>query len=386
MQRLRKRVWLIGWMLLSGSNLPAQCPDRTPTTFTGALRTTSTYGCVPLRVECSNTQIGVQNIRYHYEYDKTKPAAPTITASSYTYTKPGQYYLVQYSEKEGLTMVSCAEVWVYDTLPPKVELTACGTRASLRITDPLAFPMNYDYFLINWGDGQTDTLRTAPATPTHTYATTDPRQIRVQGVHRYGTCGGTTTQRFTPNQPASVRSVEPVSEGIVRVQIANPGSLSLTLQTRVGAAGFGGGRAVPGGTAPAVEMPIDTAQTTCFRVVPGGNCPGYSPSDELCYTPPPRPPKPTAVATLYLPDAFSPNNDGLNDVFGPVGSAPTGSYQLTIYDRWGSVVFKSDDPGLGWDGFVNGRVAPIGSYVYQVQTSSFRGQIHQKSGRLQLIR
>jgi len=53
---------------------------------------------------------------------------------------------------------------------------------------------------------------------------------------------------------------------------------------------------------------------------------------------------------MYVPNAFSPNNDGLNDAFLPVGNAfKTESYHLMVMNRWGEVVFESFDPGRALD-------------------------------------
>ncbi len=369
----------------------AQCPPRPADLFTGAMRTTATSGCVPLRVETSNTMIGVENVRQVFEYDRQRPNNPTTTQTSYVYKKPGVYYLVQYSEKQGLSMMSCAEIRVYDTLPPKVALSACGTRATLTITDPITSPMNYDYFLVSWGDGKTDTVSTNPLRAEHVYANADPRQIRVQGIHRYGRCGGATGLSFTPNQSASIRAVgagERTADGreTARVQIQNPSGLPLTLQQRVGGNAFGGGFGVPSGASVAMTVPVDTGQTSCFRVITASACPGYAPSAEVCYRPPSVKPVAEPVGAIYLPDAFSPNNDGLNETFGPLGSVGAGSFTLTIFDRWGQAVFSTDDPKQSWNGLINGQLAPPGSYAYELRTNTATGSPIQRNGRVLLVR
>jgi len=52
----------------------------------------------------------------------------------------------------------------------------------------------------------------------------------------------------------------------------------------------------------------------------------------------------------YVPNAFSPNNDGLNDLFKPVINCPVENYELSIYNRWGKEVFVSTDPSKNWNG------------------------------------
>jgi gliding motility-associated-like protein len=76
---------------------------------------------------------------------------------------------------------------------------------------------------------------------------------------------------------------------------------------------------------------------------------------------------------FYIPNAFTPNGDGRNDVFRPIPASPAFTiYNLkfTIYDRWGAEVFETDDIGQGWDGMKNGRVCQEGVYVYRITFKS----------------
>ncbi len=65
---------------------------------------------------------------------------------------------------------------------------------------------------------------------------------------------------------------------------------------------------------------------------------------------------------LGLPNAFSPNEDGVNDRFAALFNCPLASFELRIFNRWGGVVYESADPSAGWDGRFNGR--PVNSDVY----------------------
>ena len=70
-----------------------------------------------------------------------------------------------------------------------------------------------------------------------------------------------------------------------------------------------------------------------------------------------------ATPKLYMPNAFSPNNDGDNDRFGPKLTCSF-SFQMTIYNRWGNVVFVTSPSAASWDGTVDGQEAPVGRYSY----------------------
>ncbi len=70
---------------------------------------------------------------------------------------------------------------------------------------------------------------------------------------------------------------------------------------------------------------------------------------------------------IFVPNAFSPNSDGINDIFIPWFIKTPSLYLMSIYDRWGKKVFESNSIELGWDGnYINGP-ASIGVYVYVIQ-------------------
>ncbi len=68
---------------------------------------------------------------------------------------------------------------------------------------------------------------------------------------------------------------------------------------------------------------------------------------------------------IWMPDAFTPDGDGLNDFFRPVYQNVR-SYSMDIFSRTGSHVFNSTDPATGWDGTLGGVAAPAGNYIYKV--------------------
>ena len=91
-----------------------------------------------------------------------------------------------------------------------------------------------------------------------------------------------------------------------------------------------------------------------------------------------------------VPNAFSPNGDGLNDEFGVVTPHPLPFFELFIYSRWGKLIFSSTSQDDKWDGMVNGRPAPAGSYVwivnYKFLSDGEGSELHKKSGSVTLIK
>jgi len=70
---------------------------------------------------------------------------------------------------------------------------------------------------------------------------------------------------------------------------------------------------------------------------------------------------------LFFPSAFSPNGDGNNDFFAPIGKTNDVSfYEFSIFNRWGQIVFDTDNPLEGWNGMMSGDYLPVGIYIYKV--------------------
>ncbi|HAK75466.1 MAG TPA: hypothetical protein DCM71_00800 [Runella sp.] len=91
-------------------------------------------------------------------------------------------------------------------------------------------------------------------------------------------------------------------------------------------------------------------------------------------------------ALVFIPDAFSPNQDTVNDFFAMQGQFVNTS-RLIVYNRWGEVLFESDDAiKKGWDGRLNGQPAPEGSYVYRIEVSDLLGKNFVKIGTFLLAR
>jgi gliding motility-associated-like protein len=73
------------------------------------------------------------------------------------------------------------------------------------------------------------------------------------------------------------------------------------------------------------------------------------------------------IIDLLIPNAFTPNSDGLNDIFRPIfrGWEPS-KYYMQVYSRWGQLIFESTAFQIGWDGTVDGVMAPPGVYTYVI--------------------
>lgn len=89
---------------------------------------------------------------------------------------------------------------------------------------------------------------------------------------------------------------------------------------------------------------------------------------------------------VYIPNAFTPDGDGINDTFGAKGVGMA-TYKLTIYNRWGEMVFQSESQEIQWDGTYMDTQAPEGSYVYELLVQNEQGNdFHKQTGSVTLLR
>lgn len=89
---------------------------------------------------------------------------------------------------------------------------------------------------------------------------------------------------------------------------------------------------------------------------------------------------------IYLPNAFTPNNDGKNDIFKGI---PVGVKQfnyLRIFNRWGQLLFSTTDYNKGWDGTWQGQSQPGGMYIVMANAVDFKGNVIAKKQTVLLIR
>jgi len=93
----------------------------------------------------------------------------------------------------------------------------------------------------------------------------------------------------------------------------------------------------------------------------------------------------TPCCNLYVPNAFTPNGDGVNDLFRTHSIRTFESYQCIIMNRWGQEVFSSKDQDAGWDGFFNGVKQDVDVYFYYIKYSC-NSKEYTKKGDMTLLR
>jgi len=88
---------------------------------------------------------------------------------------------------------------------------------------------------------------------------------------------------------------------------------------------------------------------------------------------------------IYVPNAFSPNGDGINDIF-KISSLGIKAFNIKIYNRWGQIVFETEDLNMGWNGKKNNNDSNQGVYVYVINYINIKDEDLNIKGNISLIR
>ena len=120
-----------------------------------------------------------------------------------------------------------------------------------------------------------------------------------------------------------------------------------------------------------------TADTTVYVSLATGSC--ASPVSAVTI-------KVVRTLTIVMPDAFTPNGDGQNDIFKVKYPDVIAAFRMQVFDRWGRRIFSSEDPYRGWDGNSAGRPSPAGAYVWIIFYRDLFGTSKDLSGTVMLVR
>ena len=89
---------------------------------------------------------------------------------------------------------------------------------------------------------------------------------------------------------------------------------------------------------------------------------------------------------IYVPNVFTPDGDEFNNIFKPIFAAPVASYNLKIYNRWGEILFESNDTEVGWDGTHNGSLVQDGAYTWDILVTTFETRTTHKQGTVSILK
>jgi len=87
-----------------------------------------------------------------------------------------------------------------------------------------------------------------------------------------------------------------------------------------------------------------------------------------------------------MPNVFTPDEDGVNDFFTPVYECEVEDLDFKIFNRWGEMVFFTNDNNIGWDGKNQNQLAASDVYIYMISYKDELGEIQQRKGDVTLLR
>jgi gliding motility-associated-like protein len=91
------------------------------------------------------------------------------------------------------------------------------------------------------------------------------------------------------------------------------------------------------------------------------------------------------VSTLYVPNSFTPNGDGINDIF-LIPYTHVETFNMMIFNKWGNLLFETNDINVGWDGKYYSELVPEGIYIYSIKAIGEDGVNYRKLGSVTLLR
>jgi gliding motility-associated-like protein len=123
------------------------------------------------------------------------------------------------------------------------------------------------------------------------------------------------------------------------------------------------------------QTQIFTSRTNCYTIMAENEfgCKAY---DDVCVT----------IKTdfgVYIPNIITPNGDGMNDVFYIYGYSIS-DVKMDIFNRWGQLLFSSNDQTVGWPGTYKGQDCANGVYVYKISYKGLDGKIYNKTGHVSI--
>ncbi len=453
-------IYGLGW----GVRVFAQCP--TPSQF-GPQWVNGSFNIVGTETatQCTGRAItiitpsNVVNARYVYDFKNIADTSKATTATTFTYTQPGPYSIVQLGFINGKPSVACGTIQVYAASKPTFTLSSeCGNSAQIAInTTGLAFGQ----YIIDWGDGRPTQVYSPGQPPlSYTYAGPGTYPIKVTGEGTLALAGCTAVS--DPKTFEVLQDPLPVSNALATVKddrfaevgitLSNPSNIKNYTFSKNGTEVtriknfFTDSTSSPSQNSVCYQLsysdicdhkPMVSPTVCTIHLKMNGemlNWTSQSPfiSPVTAYTVEKidengqilatynagianewlldiNDNDPTVIyrikattangqisisntfkfsrtVTLFVPDTFSPNNDQINDTFELKGqSVDTG--EITVFDRWGNVLFYSNDWKKAWDGTdTTGRKISTGFYTYRINYTDLKKDSYSKLGTVYLLR
>ncbi|GHB85004.1 hypothetical protein GCM10007390_45330 [Persicitalea jodogahamensis] len=259
----------------------------------GATGTAPLIGCVPFRVDVTNTIAGANNINYVYDY-KGEVSPSLTTATTFTYNKPGKYRILQVGSSGATGITACREVIVRDSTTPEVSVTTCpGGIVKLTFAND-SITRQYDQIELDWNDASAveyiskgDALQKE-----HRFFGSGTRIIRYRAVYMSGNCSGSQWKTLpvrvdgTKLDNIKISLVDARADGSVGLSFQGIDGVELEVMVKTGTGNYVGS-GVKSSKAGAVELTLqslDPKKVHCLKLATTDACGNVTESNEVCTT------------------------------------------------------------------------------------------------------
>jgi gliding motility-associated-like protein len=321
---------------------------------------------------------------YNYLWTPTGATTNSIIAVG---SAPSTSTSVTYSltVTDGCTIPSASAVFTLITNPaPTVDFVASTTVACAPATiNFTATPGTLGDYTYEWINDNKDVMGTTNPV-SYTYETADSLDVSVIITNTLTGCFSTTVKTnyiVIHKQPIASFYPEPQSASILdpNINFVNTSQGAVSYFWDFGDANATGNS----------NNSIITNPSHYYNVVGNYNVHLIATSIHGCKDTAMVPVEIRPDFVLYIPNAFTPDGNGLNDMFQPMGvGIDEENYRLDIFDRWGENIFTSNSFRKGWDGTVKGgsKIAPQGVYTYKMVVNDTQGNSHPYVGHVTLLK
>ncbi|UYQ93119.1 PKD domain-containing protein [Chitinophaga horti] len=319
-------------------------------------------GNASLFQDASTVRVGTIN-RWAWDFDNGQTS--TRPSANINYAE-GQYTVqLTVTTAEGC---SASTTKTLDVLPaPNVAIAATPAVCLGEATAFTGSSLDASAPVINWTWDLGDQQTSQSAAFDHTYASGGQFTVRLFGTSANGCPSPTAT--------ATVRVVDVAAHAGRDTLIAVGQPLQL--------AGQGGSSFVwtpsTGLNNPLVANPVATLNADQTYILTSSTAEGCVDRDTINI-------KVYSGPEFWVPSGFTPNNDGVNDLFRVIAAGIPRIDYLRVFDRWGGQVFYTNQLSVPWDGTMNGRPMPIGTYVWTISGKDYTGKLVERKGTITLIR
>lgn len=305
------------------------------------------------------------------------------TGNSYTLnnvTAPATYYVEAVSSAGCVSDTRTAVQLNVDPIPPAAQISnasVCpGANITLQVQNVNIATVTYRWFPTQTGG--------APVATGYTFTLIGVSAPSTWYVEGYSTAGCVSPTRT----PVQVSLIPRLATPVVTVTAISFSSLTFSWSAITGATGYlistnGGSTFVApssganGLTHTVSGLPGNTTVSILVKATGASAC-------ETSLNAGPVSGTTLSTREIFVPNAFTPNNDGKNDVVKVFGNYMA-SIDFRIFNQWGQLIFQTTDPATGWDGKHKGVLQPVGVYAYSLKVIRQDGTEVVKKGAINLI-